>query len=208
MKKSLNLVYFVILLTSNLFSQNKEKKYYNTSFDSIGEKEFYNLLKRDNYNYNSFELADQHAYVLYQRKAKGKLSTDELAELNKYLLNMGSIDNKINVIIYYPGKDYCNKKEGNSTWNIFDSDYSKEVKKINTVNQFWIYKSDEDLKYYYPKKVQWRKDEGQFIENLFFKMHYPCFSSAIIDEDGNYILNLGEFGKHEIWKYLKELSSK
>lgn len=202
------LVYFVILVTNNLFSQDKEKMYYNTRFDSIGEKEFYNLLKKENYSYNGFELADQLAYVLYQPKTKGKLSTEELSALNKYLLEMGTIDNEITVIIYYPGKDYCNKKDRNSTWNIFDVDYSKEVKKINSINHFWIYKNDEDLQYYYPKKVKWKNDEGQFIENLFFKMHYPCFSSAIIDKDGNYILNLGEFGKHEIWKYVKELSRK
>ncbi len=37
-------------------------------------------------------------------------------------------------------------------------------------------------------------------------MHYPCFSSAVIDKDGNYILNLGEFGKQDIRKDIQELT--
>jgi hypothetical protein len=205
MKKTALIALLLILFNSILYSQNKLNKYYNTNFENISEKEFNDFLLNDSYRYNSFELEDQFAFILYQRKTKGKLSTEELEKLNKSLLNKGNLNNNITIIIFYPGKDNCNGMERISTWNVFDNDYLKQAKK-NSFNNFWIYKSDENLKYYHPKKVDWKKDDDQIIEKLFFKMHYPCSSSAVIDKDGNYILNLGEFGKQHIWEDVRELT--
>lgn len=206
MKNTAITALLLISFNTILYSQSKINKYYNTNFENISEKEFNDFLSKDNYRYNGFELEDQFAFILYQRKTKGKLSAPELEELNKSLLKKGNINNNITIIIFYPGKDNCNGMERISTWNVFDNDYLKKVTKTNSINHFWIYKSDENLKYYHPKKVDWKKDDDQIIEKLFFKMHYPCASSAVIDKDGNYILNLGEFGKQHIWEDLKELS--
>src|SRR5690606_28121983 len=205
MKKTALTVLLLILFSTILYSQNKPTKYYDTNFESIGEKEFNELLLNQNYSYNGFELENQLAFILYQRKTKGKLSTEELDELNRSLQNKGSLNNNITVIIFYPGKDNCNGMERISTWNVFNNDFLKQVKK-NLFNIFWIYKSDEDLEYYHPKKVDWKKDDEQIIEKLFFKMHYPCFSSAVIDKEGNFILNLGEFGKQDVLKDVQELT--
>ncbi|MQP53154.1 MULTISPECIES: hypothetical protein [unclassified Flavobacterium] len=206
MKRTALIALLLILFNTILYSQNKLNKYYNTNFENISEKEFNAFLLKGNYHYNGFELEDKFAFILYQPKTKGKLSTEELEKLNKSLLNKGNLNNNnITIIIFYPGKDNCNGMERNSTWNIFDNEYLKQVKK-NSFNSFWIYKSDENLKYYHPKKVDWKKDEDQIIENLFFKMHYPCFSSAVIDKDGNYILNLGEFGKQDIREDIQKLT--
>jgi hypothetical protein len=188
-----------------LYSQNKLTKYYNTDFENISEKEFKDFLLKNNHQYNRFELEDQFAFILYQRKTKGKLSAEELEKLNISLLNKGSLNNNITIIIFYPGKDNCNNSNSISTWNVFDNDFLKKVEKKN-LNNFWIYKSDEDLKYYHPKKVDWKNDDDQVIEKTFFKMHYPCFSSAVIDKEGNYILNLGEFGKQNILEDIDELT--
>lgn len=206
MKRTLIITFSLILFNTTLYSQSKVKKYYNSNFDSISEKEFNNFLLKDNYVYISFELEDQSAFVLYQSKKRGKLTVEELEILNRSLINKGQINNNVTIIIFYPGKDYCNGMERISTWNIFDRDYLKKVNKINSINNFWIYKSDENLKYYHPQKVNWKKDDDQIIEKLFFIMHYPCFSSAVIDKEGNYILNLGEFGKQHIWDDVKELT--
>ena len=195
----------LFLFNTILYSQNKLTKYYNTDFENISEKEFKDFLLKNNHQYNRFELEDQFAFILYQRKTKGKLSAEELEKLNISLLNKGSLNNNITIIIFYPGKDNCNNSNSISTWNVFDNDFLKKVEKKN-LNNFWIYKSDEDLKYYHPKKVDWKNDDDQVIEKTFFKMHYPCFSFAVIDKEGNYILNLGEFGKQNILEDIDELT--
>ena len=116
--------------------------------------------------------------------------------------------NKITVIVYYPGKDDCNETEINSTWSIFDKDYLKKLNKICDYNHFWVYKDDENLKYYHPEEVKWEKDNNQFIEKTFFEFHYPCFSAVIIDENGKFISYFGEFGKSTIWELTTELINK
>lgn len=196
----------LIIFCNMLYSQKIPQKYYNTSLEKISKEEFEDYSAKKNYRYNIFELKDQFAYVLYQPKTKGKLSKEELAILNESLQKKGTIKNNITVIIYYPGKDECNDTKRFSKWNIFDSDYLRKLKRISKTNNFWIYKNDENLKYYYSKLKNWKSNDDQIIEKLFFKIHYPCFSSAVIDKNGNYILNLGEFGKQDIWDDVKELT--
>ncbi len=196
----------LIIFSNSLYSQNKIEKFYNTNFENISRTEFQQYLAKENYSYNTFELEDQFNYFLFQPKTRGKLSSEDLTILNNYLLKKGTLDNNITVIIFYPGKDSCNAIQQVSRWNIFDNDYLRKLREINSTNHFWIYKSDENLKYYHPKKVDWKKDDDQVIEKLFFKMHYLCGSSAVIDKNGNYILNLSEFGKHAIWEDVKELT--
>lgn len=206
MKRATLLLLLLITFHCILYSQNKTEKYFNSNFENISKKEFDDFILNDNYLYNVFEHKNQFEYILYQRKTRGKLALEELNKLNNSLIKKGTLDNNITIIIYYPGKDDCNGMERISTWNIFDTDYLRKIKKINSVNNFWIYKSDENLKYYQPNKVDWKNDNDQVVEKLFFKMHYPCFSSAVIDKDGNYILNLGEFGKQHIWEDVIELT--
>lgn len=206
MKKILPLIFTLILINfQTVFSQSKAMKFYDVNFQNISEKEFKNLSKQKNYRINQYDLEDQIANILYQPKTKGKLTREQFDMLKDHVDKLNPLRDGYIIIIYYPGKDRCNGREGNSTWNIFDRDYQKEINKLIVTNQYWIYKNDENLKYYYPKKINWKKDENQFIENLFFKMHYPCFSSVVIDQEGNFISNLGEFGKQSIIEDIKAL---
>lgn len=179
--------------------------YFDENLNKINESEFTTLKNDTNYQYNKFELKDQVATILYKRKTAGKLSLDEFNVLKQSLKSKGNLNNKLTVIIFYPGLDDCNRKKQNSTWNVFNDDYLKILGNISDFNHFWIYKNDENLKYYYPKKNNWQFDTDQVIEKIFFKMHYPCFSFVVIDEYGNYISNFGEFGKQTVWEYSKEL---
>jgi len=208
MKIRISLLVVLLSFLQTLSSQSKPENYYNSSFDKIDKSEFDETLKKEGYRYNKYDLENEIANILYQRKTRGQLSHNDFNDLKNQLNKIAPISDGIIVIIYYPGKDWCNQKESNSTWNIFDNDYKKNLKKLNITNQFWIYKNDENLKYYYPKKINWQKDEDQLIENLFFKMHYPCSSSTVIDENGDFISILGEFGKQEIIENIKELKSK
>lgn len=205
-KKRLTLVAIIFLVNFQiLFSQSKVENFYNVNFEKISKDEFERTSKQKGYRYNQFDLEDQIANILYQPKTRGKLTLEEFNGIKNQLNKINSLKNGYIIIIYYPGKDRCNGMERNSTWNIFDRDYGKQVNKLVENNQFWIYKNDENLKYYYPKKNNWKKDENQVLEKLFFKMHYPCFSSTVIDEKGNFISNLGEFGKQSIIEDIKEL---
>lgn len=202
---------FTCLLTFLLTSfqlttaQTKIENFYNSDFQKISKEEFTKTSKQNGYGYNKYDLEDQIANILYQPKTRGKLKQGELDSLKNQLSKIDTLKNEYIVIIYYPGKDKCNQKNHNSNWNIFDKDFKKEIDNLSKNNVFWIYKNDKDLKYYYPKKNNWQKDENKLIENLFFKMHYPCFSSTTIDKNGNFISNLGEFGKQNIIEDLKEL---
>lgn len=203
---------FFILITLFIanygFSQEKKLFFYNENVEEITKDEFY---KQRNYQKNLdlyFENDTLINCVLIQRKNYGQLSEEDFKKLKNSLSSNTNLDGELIVIVYYPGKDRCNGMERISTWNIFDNDYLRKLRKINSYNHFWIYKNDENLKYYHPRKVKWTKDTDQIVEKLFFKFHYPCFSSVVIDKKGNYISYYGEFGKREIWEMSSELSKK
>lgn len=200
--------YFLAFFIFQCFIINAQVKpinFYNSNFEKITKTEFEKFSTQAKYRFNQYDLNDQIANILYQPKTKGKLKPEELELLKQYVEKNEPYKNDFIIIIYYPGKDRCNQKKSNSKWNIFDKDFIKDANKLVNNNMLWIYKDEEDLKYYYPKKIKWTKDENKFIENLFFKMHYPCFSSTTIDNEGNFISNLGEFGKQSVIEDIKQL---
>jgi hypothetical protein len=207
MKKylSITLLLFIINLS---FSQEKKKIFYNDNFEEVTESNFY---KQKNYERNLdlyFENDTLITSLLIKRKNYGQLNDSIFKKFQKNLLPNKELIYEIIVIIYYPGKDNCNRVDRSSRWNIFDNDYLKKLNKITKFNHFWIYKDDENLKYYHPRQVKWEKDNNQFIEKTFFELHYPCFSAVVIDKSGKYISYFGEFGKSTIWELTTELINK
>jgi len=210
-RKTMKKYFISLLLVSavNLaYSQVKNKIFYNENLEEITESSFH---KQKNFEKNLdiyFENDTIMISFLIKRKNHGKLDDSNFKKLKKNLSPDKELINKITVIVYYPGKDDCNETERNSTWSIFDKDYLKKLNKICDYNHFWVYKDDENLKYYHPKEVKWEKDNNQFIEKTFFEFHYPCFSAVIIDENGKFISYFGEFGKSKIWELTTELINK
>ena len=45
----------------------------------------------------------------------------------------------------------------------------------------------------------------EFIEQLFFKHHYPCSSFVVISSKGDYISYFGEFPKEFVWEAVQIL---
>ncbi|KAB1230175.1 hypothetical protein [Chryseobacterium viscerum] len=208
MKNTLkNLFTFLLISFQALNAQSKVENFYNYDFQKISKEEFDKISSQIGYSYNQFETEDQIANILYQPRTKGKLKPEEYDSLKIALNKIAPLKNEFIIIIYYPGIDKCNKENAKSGWNIFDKDFKEEVNRLSINNIFWVYKKNEDLKYYYPRTSKWQKDENALIEKLFFKMHYPCFSSTTIDKNGNYISNLGEFGKQHVIQNIKELKS-
>lgn len=203
-----NLFYFIFFYIGICSAQNKTETYYDDQFQKISKDRFEYLLNKKGYRANQYELEDQITNIVYQAKTKGKLSEEEFKNIKSYLSKIQPLKEGLIVLVFYPGKDSCNESDSESTWTMFEKDYQKELKKLKISNTYWSYKDDEDLKYYHPKKINWQKDSDQLIEKTFFKMHYPCFSSVVIDGNGNYISNLGEFGKVDILNEIKELNNK
>lgn len=199
-----SLIFFLVSFQL-LTAQTKPESFYNYNFQQISKEEFDSISRQKGYLYNQYNLEDQIINILFQSKTRGKLKQEQLDSLKTQLNKIEPLKGEHIVIIYYPGKDKCNETKQNSTWNIFDRDYKKYIENLADSNQFWIYNNDDNLEYYYPRKYNWTKDENQYIEKLFFKMHYPCASSTVIDKDGNFISNLGEFGKQHVIQDIIEL---
>lgn len=145
-----------------------------------------------------------HAQMPEKRTNYGQLNELDFANLKRNLSTKEITANLI-VIIYYPGKDSCNGMERVSTWNIFHTDYKSQLNRIADNEQFWVYKNNENLKYYHPEEVKWQADQNQFVEKMFFTKPYPCASFVAITQTGKFISYFGEFGKQHVWKVSEEL---
>ncbi len=198
-------ILFVIACFNVHFSQEKKAVFYNENDEEVTETIFFNHINHAQNLDLYFENDTLITGILVKKINYGHLNDSIFKCLQKNLSPDKELTNELTVVVFYPGKDKCNAIGWNSKWNIFDYDYLKTLTKISNYSHFWIYKDDENLQYYYPKKVKWEKDKNQFIEKLFFQFHYPCSSAVIFDKKGNYISCLGEFGKSEIWKMAKEL---
>lgn len=204
-KLKLTLTFLAFIFFISLNAQVKPDKYYNDEFIEIGKEDYD---KQEGVVKIFYDLEDQIAHFYYFHKKRGKLSSENFSLLKSTLNEMGGYEDGTAIIIYYPGVDSCNKKNKPTTWNIFDKKIRKAMENVVGNNVYWVFHDDEDIKYYHPKKVKWQPDKDKVLQKLFFKVHYPCSSSAVIDKEGNYILNLGEFGKNEMAKDLDEISRK
>lgn len=196
-----------LFLSFKISAQKNKIIYVNEQKQEIDKLEFQKLKKTDEYWDIYFQQDSLDIYLLVKRNTKGKISKNQLNQLKENLSIKEITTNTIIVIIYYPGKDKCNATKKTSSWNIFDKNYLKKLNKISKISHHWVYKDSEDLKYFYKKKIDWKKDTNQFLEKLFFKYKFPCSSSVLIDANGNYITIYGEFGKQNVLQIAQELKS-
>nr|WP_321222674.1 hypothetical protein [uncultured Psychroserpens sp.] len=149
--------------------------------------------------------------ILKKRKNIGKLNTSQLENLFLNLnYNPNTSPKKFSIIQYHPGRDDCNNgryKSNGYEYNIYHRGYLKELKSIFDHNMFWIHKKDESIKFHKVKYINWRLDNNQFIEKLFFEYHYSCNSFVILNNlNGNYISILGESGGNTVMEIAKEIN--
>lgn len=204
-------VLFLTIIIFNctiLFGQKKDI-YINDDLYNIGKSNFYK--KSNNYKYYNlrFELDTLIVNVKVERIKKGKISKEQLNSIKKELIKDGNqilFENDIIIINYYPGKDKCNSG-GNKS--LVRKDYRlflRRLKKLENVKQFFVYKTLNGTKAY-GKKLHWISDSTKNIENTFFKIHYPCGSFVIIDENGNYYSTRGEYNIEKIIDLIKNRES-
>ncbi|MEZ4802834.1 MAG: hypothetical protein R2797_08670 [Gelidibacter sp.] len=203
------LCYLLLLATLKMYSQEKKIYYYNDGWKKISENRFKRNFSSKKYLMQTFEVDTAYINVSFKRKNYGLLKNNEFENLISTLqahTNKDLKNSKLIVINYYPGSDNCNKTKVPSTWNVYDTDYVKELDKITTVSQFWIYKIDENLENNHKDRLKWMEDKNRIVEKQFFKYHFLCGSFVVIDNQGNFISYYGEYAKQTVWEIAKELN--
>ncbi len=143
-----------------------------------------------------------HHKKLSLRKKEGKINDKKVLELLfEKELNQKLDPNKPIVIIYYPGKDSCNRsgtrnKESIQMWYL---QLEEGIHAIAQVKPIYIYKDSDGLKEY-DGILEWKKDPEGIVERLFFDNHYPCSSFVVISKNGEYLSYFGEFPKEIVWE--------
>ena len=205
------ILFLITGLSFSLFSQNKPIYYFDYDGKKISKAVFENSRFQGNIfaNHQIYLEADTCFYaVLNPRKLEGKLNKVEFDSLKSYLNTISYEQNTYkNYIVINYNSDYAsgftNNKE--STWNIYDSDYLKRLKRIIKCNQFWVYKNEKDIQFYRKKKLNWIYDKYNFITELFFPYQISFGSYVIINPDGYYLCLYGEYSKHDVWEDAKQL---
>ncbi|WP_218597750.1 hypothetical protein [Polaribacter sp. NJDZ03] len=198
------LTYFICLCSIISFGQKKEI-YINDDLVKITKSEF-NKEKDLHKSYNMrFELDTLIVNVKVQRVKKGQVSKIKLDSIRNELSTVSDQnipENNILIINYYHGLDRCNSTGDKSYVRGKYKNYLRKLKKLKNVNQFFMYKSHEGT-VEYGKQLNWIKDKSGTIEKTFLPIHYPCGSFVIIDENGNFYIQKGEYNIENIIDLIK-----
>lgn len=193
------LILFFICFICNSFGQTKEI-YLNDDLKNISKSEFNDQTNKE-YTYNlKFDLDTLIVNVKVLRFKKGKISSQKLDSIKTYLSESSGKEineNGIIIINYFPGLDLCNSGAGSTHLLQKYNRYLKKINKTKNVSNFFVYKSIEGTQKY-GRKIEWIYDLGNIIEKTFFPIHYHCGSFALIDENGNYYMNKGEYDIEKI----------
>lgn len=199
------LILILGFITVSTFGQKKEI-YLNDDLVEITQADFKKTdIQYQFYNLR-FELDTLIANVKVQRIRKGKISNEMLDSIKSELSTISGDSipkNNFIVINYYHGLDRCNSSGDKSYVRAKYKRFLKKIKKNGNVSQFFMYKSPEGTKEY-AKQLKWIKDEFGTIEKLFLPLHYPCGSYVLIDSDGNYYIQKGEYNIERIIDLLKD----
>ena len=191
MMKKIIILLFAIAAHQILFSQKKEI-YINDNLEEISKDEYNKRNK--NYRFQNIETDSVLYKVRVEHEGNGKLTTSNL-NIVKKRLNIPENNTKNIVINYYQGLDKCNEHSDTNPYVIDDiKTYTRKFKSINS-NLYFVYREKNGLKNRL-KKANWVDDTSGTIENLFFRMKYPCNSAIVIFSDGHYKIFRGEY----IWE--------
>lgn len=191
MMKKIIILLFAIAAHQILFSQKKEI-YINDNLEEISKDEYNKRNK--NHRFQNIETDSVLYKVRVEHEGNGKLTTSNL-NIVKKRLNIPENNTKNIVINYYHGLDKCNEHSDTNPYIIDDiKTYTRKFKSINS-NLYFVYREKNGLKNRL-KKANWVDDTSGTIENLFFRMKYPCDSAIVIFSDGHYKIFRGEY----IWE--------
>jgi len=189
--KKIIILLFAIAAHQILFSQKKEI-YINDNLQEISKDEYNKRNK--NHRFQNIETDSVLYKVRVEHEGNGKLTTSNL-NIVKTRLNIPENNTKNIVINYYQGLDKGNAHSDTNPYVIDDiKTYTRKFKSINS-NLYFVYREKNGLKNRL-KNANWVDDTSGTIENLFFRMKYPCNSAIVIFSDGHYKIFRGEY----IWE--------
>lgn len=193
MKKYL-LTLILICTTLSFFGQKKEY-YVDDDLNSISKDEF-NKKSDNELDYKlRFELESSFINVKVLRMKKGKIKLSLLDSIKVELSNSGNqkIDSDDKILInYYPGNDDCSTNGYKVNFKNLLDKYFKKVKKMKNVKQFFVYKTKDEIEKF-GNLMKWCPDNNNLIEKNFFPISYPCGGFVIINKNGDYISQRGEY---------------
>lgn len=195
----------IALLFVNSISAQKNEVYLNDDLIQISQIEFNKMNDLHKFYNLQYETDSSFINVKVQRVKKGKISNEVLNSLKKELSELShkkNSDEDLIVINYYHGQDRCNSGGNKSILRTRYKRYLKRIEKIPNLSQFFVYKSPEGTSEY-GQQLIWIEDKSGTIKNTFFPLQYPCGSSVLIDENGNYYLQKGEYDIEKIIDLVK-----
>lgn len=199
------LTLLIVLFSISTFGQKREI-YLNDDFLEITQLEF-NKADNDYIYYDMrFESDSLITNVKVRRVRKGKISLTKLDSIRNELSILSNLNiQKENLIIinYYHGLDDCNNISDYSNVKQKYRKFQKKILKNEKVSSFFIFKSPEGI-INYGKQLKWYKDQSGIIEKTFFPIPYPCGSYVLIDENGNFYVQKGEYNIEEIIYLIKD----
>ncbi|MGV3459196.1 MAG: hypothetical protein ACO1N9_01950 [Flavobacterium sp.] len=165
--------YILCVLTCLLFysgySQTQIEKFYDEKGIPISKAKFQNSINHAvniDYYYGNDSIIIRR---LYNRIKYDKLSDDNHKILRDYLEDISgrkSDFSKIIIINYFPGETRI--EEGKSHATIYQNKYLKHIRKSGDIQQYWIYKSAENLANQHSDTLNWLHDKRGLIERAFF----------------------------------------
>jgi hypothetical protein len=213
----LKITVIFLFLIFNLNAQEDKPRYYYDENELQISKELYNKkvnLDKGKYKYLKLNFKNDTCYVslLVRRKKYGKLKIIELDSLHRSLTDtITNSRERYTIIQYHPGADKCNNGKALVMLDkktVLNKRLFKKAKKDFGLKNYWIHKNDEKVNYKKVKSVNWQVDKNRTVEKLFFKLHYPCHSFVIIDnQTGNFVSYFGEYHSLLIIELFKELTN-
>lgn len=189
----------LIFLTTLMHAQSKEI-YLNDDLLKISKAEFNNTHDQDKFFDLRFELDALVVIVKVQKIRKGKISNELFNTIKSELKTLSgdtiSNDNII-VINYFHGVDKCNSSANKSYVRASYKRFLKKIRTMKNVNQFFMYKSLEGTEEY-GEQLNWIEDKFRTIESTFLPLEYPCGSYVLMDKNGNFYVNKGEYDIEKI----------
>ena len=202
-------IIIVVSITTISFAQDKKYRYFDENENEITYSAF--LSKRDNQkNLGVFYKNDSTQFgIIVNRTNYGKLNKSQLNNLRTHLVNSGkdNFKHKQYIIInYLSDTPEPPKKIKKATWSIFDKDYPNKIIKKGKTIQLWVCSPENNnLSYYHEDKINWYKDNNLFFKETFFPYDINFGSFVVINLKGEYISYYGEYSKHTVYQYHKNM---
>ncbi|MCP9198838.1 hypothetical protein MKO06_02900 [Gramella sp. GC03-9] len=140
--------------------------------------------------------------IRVQKEKYGRLEDSTFNALRLYLNSMNAEkigEDDLIVINFLTGVTLEEQnRNARSSWNIFEGNYIRKLKKVADVSQYWISTlPKEKLKYFHSNKIDWKQDKQGMIPEVFSPYGLKYGYYIIIRPNGDYYYEIvnSEFGK-------------